>query len=235
MKLKGFFVLGAALGMLALAAAAPPAMAAVSVGFSIHAGDPYHGFSLHLSSAPNLVYVPGTSVGYVQNYDGDLYCYGNQWYLAQGDQWYCGSSYDGPFFEISASSLPFDVSRFPGRYQGGGAFYGQQTFSRDNDPASYDRDRSYRSYDRGWNSRDNSGSAGTYGNEGWDHGNQGWSRGNQGWSHSNQGWNRGNQGWSRGNQGWSRGNEGWNRGQGRRGSRYSGGRFSGRDRDGDGD
>jgi len=217
MKLKGFFVLGAALGILTLAAAAPPAMAAVSVGFSIHAGDPFHGFSLHLSSAPNVVLVPGTRVGYVQNYDGDLYSYGNQWYLDQDDQWYCASSYDGPFYEINVASLPFDVSRFPVGYRQGGAFYGQQqtfygqqqTFPRDNDRVFYDRGRSYQQNDRGWNQRET----------------RDWNSGNA------RDMNR------RGNRGWNQWNtRGWNRGQNGRGGQYSGNnRFNGGDRDHDGD
>jgi len=155
MKRKSFFVLGAALGMLALVATAPPAMAAVSVGFSIHAGDPYHGFSLHLSSAPNVILVPGTRVGYVENYDGDLYSYGNEWYLDQGDQWYCARSYDGPFVAISAAALPFDTGRFPAGYRRGFSYARPTSVRGDNDRGSYDRDHSFRTNDRGWSQRDN--------------------------------------------------------------------------------
>jgi hypothetical protein len=210
MKLKRFFILGAALGVIALAAAAPPAMAAVSVGFSIHSGDPFHGFSLQLSSAPDVAWIPGTRVGYVQNYDGDLYSYGNQWYLDQDDQWYCASSYDGPFFEISASSLPFDVGRFPTAYHRG-AFYRQQprVVRGGYDRGYYDRNRSYGGNDGGWNQRDGRGSD-------WQT-NQGWTqrdnRGYQGWTQrDNRGSDRrDSRGW---NQASNRGRDrGWNRGQ----------------------
>lgn len=223
--MKRFFILGAALGVMALAAAAPPAMAAVSVGFSIHGGDPFHGYSLNLSSAPDVVLIPGTSVGYVQNYDGDLYCDGDQWYLDQDGQWYGASSYNGPFVAIAVTSLPFDVGRFPAGYRRGVSYhppaytyqqrayqdqqpaytyqqrtysYQQPTYNRvDRGYADRDRDRSYQFNTRVWNQRDGQTQQNVHG----------WNQHTDNRSASNQGWH----------------------GQNPRGN---GGRFGGRDRGG---
>jgi len=221
--MKRLFILGAALGVFALTAAAPPAMAAVSVGFSIHAGDPFHGFSLNLSSAPEIAWIPGTSVGYVQNYDGDLYCDGNEWYLDQGGQWYSASSYDGPFVAIALTSLPFDVGRFPAAYRHGfsdrqPAFTYQQPVQYRQQPTynrvvydrgysdrgslnrgyvDQDRDRSYQSNTRVWNQRDGQTQQNVHG----------WNQHPDNRAASNQGWH----------------------GQNPRGN---GGRSGGRDRDG---
>src|SRR5262245_51264165 len=91
--------------------------AAVSVGVSLHVGDPYRGLSLHFSSAPRVALIPASSVYYVPNYDRDLYRYGNRWYYTQDDCWYQSSSYNGPFVQIAVSSVPRPIWNVPSRYR----------------------------------------------------------------------------------------------------------------------
>ena len=115
--MKRFLLLGA-VAALVLAAALPSASeAAVSVGVSVHVGDPYRGLSLHFRSEPDLVRIPNTRVDYVPNYDHDLYRYGRDWYFVEDGAWYRSSSYSGPFFRVDYSSVPQAVCQVPTRYR----------------------------------------------------------------------------------------------------------------------
>lgn len=115
--MKRFLLLGA-VAALVMAAALPAASeAAVSVGVSIHVGDPYRGMSLQFRSEPDLVRVPDSQVYYVPNYDHDLYRYGRDWYFVEDGTWYRSSSYRGPFFRVDYGSVPQAVCQVPTRYR----------------------------------------------------------------------------------------------------------------------
>jgi hypothetical protein len=102
-----------------LVSAAMPARseAAVSVGVSLHVGDPYQGLSLHFRSQPDMALIPASQVYYTRNYDHDLYRYGRSWYYVDDDCWYRSSSYNGPFVRIDVSSVPRQISNVPTRYR----------------------------------------------------------------------------------------------------------------------
>lgn len=151
--------------MIALAALLVPAMlparseAAVSVGVSLHVGDPYRGLSLHFRSAPDLALIPASQVYYVRNYDHDLYRYGGSWYYTQDDCWYQSSSYNGPFVQIAVSSVPRQIWNVPPRYRR--AWGGPPSHA----PAyGYRRNHGQDRYDNGW---DRGGSYDRGGSGGW--------------------------------------------------------------------
>jgi len=138
--------------MIALAALLVPAMlpakseAAVSVGVSLHVGDPYRGLSLHFGSAPQLALIPASQVYYVRNYDHDLYRYGRSWYYVEDDCWYQSRSYNGPFVQIAVSSVPRPIYNVPPRYRR--AWGGPPSHA----PAyGYRRNQGQSPYDNGWN------------------------------------------------------------------------------------
>ena len=68
-----------------------PAQAATDIRVSI--GDRYEGATLVFRSQPRVVVIPNTRVYYVQNYDYDLYRYGDYWYYVDDGYWYRGSSW----------------------------------------------------------------------------------------------------------------------------------------------
>jgi hypothetical protein len=108
----------AALAVFALwLAPVPKASAATSFSFSLRIGDPYIGPSLAFYSAPDVVLIPGTPVYYIDDYDYDLYSYGNYWYYYWNGGWYRSVDYDGPFYFISYQSVPYPIRYVPVRYR----------------------------------------------------------------------------------------------------------------------
>lgn len=111
-------LLMAALAALLISAAMPArSEAAVSVGVSLHVGDPYRGLSLNFRSQPDMALIPASHVYYTRNYDRDLYRYGRSWYYVEDDCWYRSSSYNGPFVRIDVSSVPRQIYNVPTRYR----------------------------------------------------------------------------------------------------------------------
>ncbi|HXF58418.1 MAG TPA: hypothetical protein VN539_01180, partial [Candidatus Saccharimonadales bacterium] len=47
----------------------------------------------------------------------DLYCYGDDWYYCDDGTWYTANSYNGPFFEIGFTSVPYQIRSVPVRYR----------------------------------------------------------------------------------------------------------------------
>lgn len=115
--MKRILLMAALLALLIPAALPAKSEAAVSVGVSLHVGDPYRGLSLHFSSAPRVALIPASQVYYVPNYDRDLYRYGGSWYYTQDDCWYRSSSYNGPFVQIAVSSVPRAIYNVPATYR----------------------------------------------------------------------------------------------------------------------
>jgi len=108
----------AALAVFALwLAPVPKASAATSFSFSLSIGDPYIGPQLAFYDQPDVVVVPGTRVYYIDDYDYDLYRYGNYWYYYWNGGWYRSVDYDGPFYFISYVSVPYSIRYVPVRYR----------------------------------------------------------------------------------------------------------------------
>jgi hypothetical protein len=108
----------AALAVFALwLAPVPKASAATSFSFSLRIGDPYIGPQLAFYDQPDVVVIPGTRVYYIDDYDYDLYRYGNYWYYYWNGGWYRSIDYDGPFYFISYVSVPYSIRYVPVRYR----------------------------------------------------------------------------------------------------------------------
>lgn len=177
-------LLTTALATLLVSAAIPArSEAAVSVGVSLHVGDPYQGLSLHFRSRPDMALIPASQVYYTRNYDHDLYRYGRSWYYVEDDCWYRSSSYNGPFVRIDVSSVPRQISNVPTRYRR--AWGGPPAHA----PAyGYRRNQDQTGYDRGWNQDGNRGG-------GWqrnDQNDRNGDRQNDRWSSNDRGLNGGN-------------------------------------------
>jgi hypothetical protein len=163
----------AALATLLVSAAIPArSEAAVSVGVSLHVGDPYRGLSLHFRSQPDMAVIPASQVYYTRNYDHDLYRYGRSWYYVEDDCWYRSSSYNGPFVRIDVSSVPRQIWNVPTGYRR--AWGGPPAHA----PAyGYRRNQGQSGYDRGW---------GQDGNRNQDQG--GWQRNDRSGNQRNDRW-----------------------------------------------
>ena len=107
----------ACIGM-ALALTAPASKAdAADVSINLRVGDPYRGPSLVFQSEPRVVVVPGTRVYYVQDYDYDVYRYGNYWYYTYDGGWYRARRYSGPYVYVGVQSVPRSVAYVPVKYR----------------------------------------------------------------------------------------------------------------------
>ncbi|HTK69640.1 MAG TPA: hypothetical protein VL857_07520 [Candidatus Eisenbacteria bacterium] len=173
--MKRILMMAALLALLIPAVLPAQSEAAVSVGVSLHVGDPYRGLSLHFSSAPRLALIPASQVYYVPSYDRDLYRYGNAWYTTQDDCWYQSSSYNGPFVQIDVSSVPRPIWNIPNRYRRSWGGSQAQAYS---DPGS----QAPTSHDRGWNRGGHQGWNGNRGQNGWQQNDRNDDRRNDRWT-----------------------------------------------------
>jgi hypothetical protein len=105
-----------------------PAQARVSADINIHVGGRGPVF---YSRQPRVYAIPSSEVYYVQgNNDCDTYRYGDDWYVNDGGNWYCGQSWRGPFVQVSFARVPRVILQVPSRYhrqtrgywQGGGTY-----------------------------------------------------------------------------------------------------------------
>ena len=184
---RAFLLAVAALSFLAFAAPAQKAEAAVSVGLSV--GGRHSGFSLSFQSRPEVVLIPSSRVYYTQDFDQDLYCYGDDWYYVDDGAWFYSRSYRGPFVEIAFTSVPFEVRNVPVGYRrhwgGSNSYYTNRYGTTTRDRSWSDRSQTS-TRDRNWGDRDPS-------------------------SHRDRNYNDRNQGRGRGEGNHGRGN-GWGRG-----------------------
>jgi hypothetical protein len=109
--------LAALAAVVLLVAPGPKASAATSFSFSLRIGDPYIGPRLAFYEQPDVVLIPGTRVYYIDDYDYDLYRYGNYWYYYWNGGWYRSVDYDGPFYFISYQSIPYSIRYVPMHYR----------------------------------------------------------------------------------------------------------------------
>jgi hypothetical protein len=89
----------------------------------------------------------------VQNYDYDLYRYGDYWYYVDDGYWYRSSSWRGPFVEIRVSAVPRTLISVPVRYRHHwrNVSYSDASYyrSRDRERSHRDHGRDDRHHDRG--------------------------------------------------------------------------------------
>lgn len=153
--MKRALLLAAALATLAgFAWPARQAQASVSVGVSIGSGG-HGGFSLSFASRPSVVLIPSSRVYYAPDLDEDLYAYDDEWYYCDDGTWYIADSYDGPFFEIGFTSVPYEIRNVPFRYRrhwggdsgyyGNSGYYDNSGYYGNSGYSGYSRDTRYRS------------------------------------------------------------------------------------------
>lgn len=185
----------ALVAFLGFALPARQAEASVSVGVSIGTGR-HGGFSLSFASQPNVVLIPSSRVYYAPNLDEDLYSYDDEWYYCQDGDWYSADSYDGPFYQVAFTSVPYEIQNIPVRYRrhwgGYQSYQGNQSY---NAPAyrapvttryrapAYPT-RTWSDQRRNWNDQ----------NRTRNDGNRTWSGRDQQWNNQNRGGNGNRQG-----------------------------------------
>jgi len=75
-------------------------------------------FHIGLNDEPNMAIIPGSRVFYLRDEsDVDLYRYGNNWYMVDNGTWYRASSWRGPFYRITMSTVPDVVLEIPSGYR----------------------------------------------------------------------------------------------------------------------
>jgi hypothetical protein len=130
-----------------------PAQAGVSADINIHIG---RRAPVYYTREPRVYAIPSSEVYYVQDEnDCDTYRYGNDWYVNDGGNWYCGQSWRGPFVQVAYARVPRVILQVPGRYHRQTRGYWQGGTVR-HDSGWNDNDRRYRSGGRNdgqWNGR----------------------------------------------------------------------------------
>jgi len=138
--MKRALLLAAALAtLMGFAWPARQAQASVSVGVSIGSGR-HGGFSLSFASRPNVVLIPSSRVYYAPDLDEDLYCYDDEWYYCDDGTWYSADSYDGPFFAVEFTSVPYPIRSVPVSYRRHwGSYTGYSGYSGYSSRSGYSR------------------------------------------------------------------------------------------------
>jgi hypothetical protein len=117
----------AALAVLAFAGfatGAPPALAGTNVSVSL--GLPVAVAPAPVVVAPQPVYVqqppamaviPGSAVYFAPGVSVDLFFYDGSWWNRNGDRWYRGNAYNGPWTAVGPRHVPSPVYRVPANYR----------------------------------------------------------------------------------------------------------------------
>jgi len=71
---------------------------------------------INLPSYPQMARVPGYPVYYAPGVNSNLFFYDGMYWAYQGDNWYAGSWYNGPWELVSPNFVPLYVLRVPVRY-----------------------------------------------------------------------------------------------------------------------
>ena len=72
------------------------------------------------SRKPSMHNITASGVAYshkAANGNVDLYRFRSSWYLVDAGEWYRADSWKGPFFSVTASSVPREVLRVPSSYR----------------------------------------------------------------------------------------------------------------------
>ena len=103
------YALAVLLGVLCLVSSAA---AQVSIGIGL----PSVSIGINLPSFPELVVVPDYPVYYAPRGDVNLFFYDGLYWAYQGDNWYAGSWYNGPWRVVGPERVPAFILRVPVRY-----------------------------------------------------------------------------------------------------------------------
>jgi len=103
-----------ALGLLVAVAGISSANAQVSLDFSSGRGGT--GISIHLSSYPELVAIPGYPVYYAPRTRGNYFFYDGLYWVFDADSWYASDWYNGPWDRVDPYDVPVFLLRIPVRY-----------------------------------------------------------------------------------------------------------------------
>jgi hypothetical protein len=71
---------------------------------------------INLPVYPQLVPVPGYPVYYAPRVDSNYFFYDGMYWVYQGDNWYAGSWYNGPWSLVAPEFVPVYILRVPVRY-----------------------------------------------------------------------------------------------------------------------
>jgi hypothetical protein len=91
-----------------------PAQAQVAVGIGIEL--PGVSIGISMPAYPNLVRVPGYPVYYDPRANSNYFFYDGMYWVFQGDNWYAGTWYNGPWRMVAPQYVPLFVLRVPVRY-----------------------------------------------------------------------------------------------------------------------
>ena len=98
---------------LLLAATLPaPALAQLSINFSLPGGE----IGLNLGGFPTLQRVPGYPVYYAPGVNSNYFFYDGLYWIYQRDNWYASSWYNGPWALVDPMDVPDYLLRVPVRY-----------------------------------------------------------------------------------------------------------------------
>lgn len=103
-----------ALGLLLATAGTTVANAQASIDFSTRSGGT--SISIHLSSYPRLVAVPGYPVYYAPQERSNYFFYDGIYWVYESDSWYASDWYNGPWDRVDPYDVPAFLLRIPVRY-----------------------------------------------------------------------------------------------------------------------
>jgi hypothetical protein len=103
-----------ALGVLVTIAGISSANAQFSL--DLNSGRSGTGISIHLSSYPSLVAIPGYPVYYAPRTRGNYFFYDGLYWVFDADNWYASDWYNGPWDQVDPYEVPDFLLRIPVRY-----------------------------------------------------------------------------------------------------------------------
>jgi hypothetical protein len=71
---------------------------------------------IRLPGPPVLAVVPGTPVYYAPHAPANVFFYGHQYWIFNGNGWYAGPTWNGPWVAVDPVYLPAPILRVPVRY-----------------------------------------------------------------------------------------------------------------------
>jgi hypothetical protein len=89
-----------------------PASAQLSVGIGFQTAN----IGINLQFFPDLQPVPGYPVYYAPRLNSNYFFYDGMYWVYQGDNWYAGSWYNGPWTVVDPGYVPYFILRVPVRY-----------------------------------------------------------------------------------------------------------------------
>jgi hypothetical protein len=72
---------------------------------------------VYVQQPHEMVLIPSSSVYFAPGVSVDLFFYNNNWWNRQGDRWYRGGGYNGPWTAVGTRYVPAPVYRVPANYR----------------------------------------------------------------------------------------------------------------------